>query len=329
MILQRGYFKRNFWQELGLSAAGSAIGSLLGIGSSGISYNQQKALMSKQYEYQKDFFNYTSEYNSPQNQVTRLEEAGINPALALGQVQTVSGMPGALPNASRQDPKMGSPDFSRALNDGAQRSALSSQADYNNAQAEKARVEAIGVMYDNYKKAFDSKDENMQKRFEAEINALSSQADRDSAIAEKTGVEIGLVEAQKIVEFAKANNINQNTALLFEKMLTERENRKNVIATFDKIVAEAGKINADKFLLGLLAEKMKIEKPFWHTNAYNEASLIIQKASKTGKLMDAEINQLNALAAQSVATSGSEIWDIILDIVGLVVGRNTRKVGFK
>lgn len=59
------------------------IGSLLsGVGNvigSSMQYNTQKKLLEQQYQNQIDFWNMNNEYNSPKNQMARLQEAGINP----------------------------------------------------------------------------------------------------------------------------------------------------------------------------------------------------------------------------------------------------------
>lgn len=58
-------------------------GSLFNLGLNTLSTN---SMMRNQFDYGKKMFDYTSEYNSPKNQVSRLKDAGINPALALSTI---------------------------------------------------------------------------------------------------------------------------------------------------------------------------------------------------------------------------------------------------
>lgn len=63
-----------------IGAGISTIGNLVG---AGINNNYAKQQMKLQNELNKEYFDYTSEYNSPFNQVGRLKAAGLNPALAV------------------------------------------------------------------------------------------------------------------------------------------------------------------------------------------------------------------------------------------------------
>ena len=68
---------------MSLSLAAAALGgSALSAGSSLLggmmNYSGSKKLMEKQYELNKRYFDYVSDYNSPVNQMKRLEEAGLN-----------------------------------------------------------------------------------------------------------------------------------------------------------------------------------------------------------------------------------------------------------
>lgn len=70
------------------------IGSLIsGIGNavgSAVQYNTQKKLLEQQYKNQIDFWNMNNEYNTPKNQLARLQDAGINPYSQYGGNNTSS-----------------------------------------------------------------------------------------------------------------------------------------------------------------------------------------------------------------------------------------------
>lgn len=70
-----------------IGGALSGIGSIFG---SNMQYNSQKKLLEQQYQNQIDFWNMNNEYNTPANQVKRLQEAGINPYSQFGGTNSSS-----------------------------------------------------------------------------------------------------------------------------------------------------------------------------------------------------------------------------------------------
>lgn len=79
----------------GLIAAGAAVGnafnSLFNIGAARKQYHRQKALMTKQFNMDKEMWNIQNEYNLPENQMARLKAAGLNPNLVYGSSGGISG----------------------------------------------------------------------------------------------------------------------------------------------------------------------------------------------------------------------------------------------
>lgn len=67
------------------SAVGSLISGAFGLGGSALNYAYSKKLAAQQNEYNLQMWNLQNEYNSPQNQMRRFEEAGLNPNLIYGQ----------------------------------------------------------------------------------------------------------------------------------------------------------------------------------------------------------------------------------------------------
>lgn len=131
------------WNNIGAGAISTGVNTLFGLASNQVQYNQQKKLMAKQYQYQKDFYDYTNNLNSPENQVERLKKAGLNPALAHGTVQNVGGTTGSMPNAKGPDLKTGQLDLLRAEELNVLQKNSDSQTEVNNSiiEANKAKAQ--------------------------------------------------------------------------------------------------------------------------------------------------------------------------------------------
>lgn len=72
------------------------------------------------------------------------------------------------------------------------------------------------------------------------------------------------------------------------------DENKNIKATYKEIVSRVGLNKANAAILSLQAEKMRIEKPMWHSEAYNRCSLIMQQAAQYGKITDAQLEEYKA-----------------------------------
>lgn len=94
--------------DLASAATGAAVSGGLGIISSGLNYLFNKKLAEQQNQYNLDMWKMQAEYNSPQAQMQRFSEAGLNPNLIYGQ-----GSNGNMANAPQKvTPQV--PEFSRA-----------------------------------------------------------------------------------------------------------------------------------------------------------------------------------------------------------------------
>lgn len=69
----------------GAAVAGAAVQGGFGILGSGLNYLFNKRLAEQQNQYNIDMWNMQNEYNSPQAQMQRFQEAGLNPNLIYGQ----------------------------------------------------------------------------------------------------------------------------------------------------------------------------------------------------------------------------------------------------
>lgn len=164
---------------------GAAVGAL-GAGLSYFSAQSQNEEARRQFDqslsWQKQQYNDMKRYNSPQNQIRMMREAGINPALALGQLPSSAAVGSP---ASGSTASMVQPDFS-GLNTSAEYLAnyetLNSQRDLNYADAASKLQDSLGKGIDNAYKA---------RNYELAQNLTSEQANLLRLNAEFTQRNMG------------------------------------------------------------------------------------------------------------------------------------------
>lgn len=128
---------------------GSAISGSMGLIGSAINYNYQSKLQDKQNQFNLDMWNLQNEYNSPQAQMKRYEEAGLNPALIYSQGNPgnaasapVQGVPDA-PELSHDMRELGQAFNIEGLKTAiANRKKAENEADITKSEAENARTES-------------------------------------------------------------------------------------------------------------------------------------------------------------------------------------------
>lgn len=147
--------------------AGSAISGAFGLIGSALQYKYNSQLQEKQNQFNLDMWNLQNEYNSPQAQMKRFEEAGLNPALMYSQGNPgnatsapVQGVPEA-PELSRDMRELG-----QAFNIEGLKTAI---ANRKKAQAEARQATAAAEDAESSNKALEELDWNY------EFNPLSGQ----------------------------------------------------------------------------------------------------------------------------------------------------------
>lgn len=132
------------------SAIGSAVGSIasnLGGGLLGSWYQgkQNKKAQSRDQRFQQYMWNQQNEYNLPINQVARLREAGLNPQLALGDVNSVAGA--SLGGQSSSGHSVNAPDIDilGALESYKQIRLLSEKAETERVAQEQMRAQTLNT----------------------------------------------------------------------------------------------------------------------------------------------------------------------------------------
>lgn len=191
----------------GLGALGTAVGAGVSAHNASQTNKLNYKLLKEQQEFAKDMWHLQNLYNSPYAQRQRLEQAGINPALALGNITTGIAQSVQTPSAA---PAVGH-DAGNILANGIQQGAntlLSAQTAQNqkaliDAQVLKTNVESAGLAIDNKFKTrekqalLDQVQANIESmRTNSDLNRFNldflrkSEPDQLRAIAEDVNVKI-------------------------------------------------------------------------------------------------------------------------------------------
>ena len=143
-------------------------------------------MMQKQMDYNTDMWNKQNEYNDPSKQVERLRAAGINPALALGNISTGSAQgvsSPSLPSPSGATMQPFRPDFSgignaimSAYQIANQSDLVAAQVNNLNAQSDVARARAAADNAWTYEKLKETKVGRMflEQTFDVRKNQLNA-----------------------------------------------------------------------------------------------------------------------------------------------------------
>lgn len=140
-------------------------------------FERELYLMDKQFDNDLEMWNKQNEYNSPANQMKRLQDAGLNPNLMYsnGNAGNATSMPtmskGSVSMASAPRAKYNI-DFSKLM-PLMQMENLNAQNKLINAQTIEAEERAKGVTLDNIRKGIDNT--YMPEKYDAEINRINEE----------------------------------------------------------------------------------------------------------------------------------------------------------
>lgn len=193
----------------GLGLAGSAIGAGVSAHNASQTNKLNYKLFKEQQEFNREMWHMQNAYNTPQAQRQRLEQAGINPAIALGNITT--GTAQAVQSASPA-PAVGH-DAGNILANGIQNGAnsllssnqLSVQKSLADAQVNKTNAETAGILIDN--KTLDARKQQELKESMARELVNQQQASNIQALTDRykqlTPEELKKVRAE--VDSIRAN----------------------------------------------------------------------------------------------------------------------------
>ena len=195
------FIKRNEGSLVGLGT--SLISGIFGSGSNRKAYHRSKKLMDKQMAMDKQMFDYQNAYNTPAQQMARLKDAGLNPALMYGQGTT--GNASGYPQSKFQElrPFMGPTDIAQTTAAGVQMSL---------ANAQLKQIEE-NTMYTKIKGANETKNTQYQTALMDQQTAkvrqetLTEIENRALVIAQKSKTEQEKINTEIVAEI---NKIDKN-----------------------------------------------------------------------------------------------------------------------
>lgn len=210
-------------QQIGINAASSAVGGLVGLATSALQHHYNKKLSEKQFEQNVAMWNMQNEYNSPVAQRKRLEEAGLNPAL-MYQNGASAGNATSMPQYQAFGQSL-----SQNLLDGMQMAQISANIRKTNAEAENEEnkspfvaLEAQAII-DNYIADADVKRSTIRK-MSAEISKMEIEGRKleQDILVGIEDVKLKIAQTASEEERRKLTELQEGLVIL-QKSLTSQQ----------------------------------------------------------------------------------------------------------
>lgn len=217
-------------QQIGINAASSAIGGVIGLAGAALQHKYNKDLAQFQYDKNLEMWEKQNTYNSPIEQRKRLEEAGLNPALMYGNGSVSTGNASQMP----QYQQMGV-DLSSNMLSAMQMAQMAANIRNTNADTEgkkidnKTKDEMNRAIIDNYLKDLDVKDSqiNINVKTLSKMDVDISKANKE---IEDLNATIALKAAQTSSETERKALYAAQTALTILQQSTEKSKKENLDA---------------------------------------------------------------------------------------------------
>lgn len=225
---------------IGTSFASGILGSVIGNYSANQQYKYQRKLNEQQFDLQKQMFDYTSEYNTPANQVGRLQEAGLNPNLAYGNgASSASGTTGSISGGQAQQGVRGQVDslqFAQLQNLIANTNRSETQSGLDKSQSEYLRSQTIGQLLKNYSENYRNK--FIKEFVENELRLMSTQSDYYEKSAIERDSQALLNRETATTEVARRYNLNVQSQQYLSQVLVNISQAAVNGATVEKIAQD-------------------------------------------------------------------------------------------
>ena len=188
------------WLAPAIAGGASLIGGLFNSGSQRRQNLQSQAFSREMYQQQRDdginFWNMQNDYNSPQAQMNRFQEAGLNPNLIYGQGN--SGNAGAIPTPDVQSAQFKSPESGNAISS-AGLSAINAMYDLEIKQASYDNMKRQGnvIAMDAALRAAQADNSSFDARLKKKLENNSLQVAEENLRALQTNTNFQLSEWER------------------------------------------------------------------------------------------------------------------------------------
>lgn len=150
-----------------LNAVGNLVGNLVNYGSDRTNNERQRQLMYEANRLQRENINAQNAYNSPAAQISRLESAGLNPALMYGNGSGDTGLQSSVPSVDTPNfvaPKVGSTDITGAMTPLVNAELAKANIEKTNAETEEilSRIPGTGADSEYKVRSLDSRLQNLE-----------------------------------------------------------------------------------------------------------------------------------------------------------------------
>lgn len=266
---------------------GQAIGQAINAYSTGQQNKKSRQFTEKMYGIQKAdnlaFWNMQNEYNSPQSQMKRFQEAGLNPHLIYGQGNSGNAQQISTPDV--QPAQFRTPEWGNAVSAGAlgyinsiydleikqaQNDLLKSQVTTQTAEAALKAGQLLNLQTDTARKEFDL-------AFENEMRQTSADARRELVRQMRTNTDISLRRdiREQVMQSSNLKEASERISNLIQTRAMQEYQMAHTAADKARIIAETARIRKSISLMsqeGVLKElDVKLSKdnirpgdPIWY-----------------------------------------------------------------
>ena len=212
------FLQRN---EASIVGAGTGLlGGLFSIGARKKAFKRSKELMNKQFNMDKQMWDYQNAYNTPVRQMQRLKDAGLNPALMYGQGTTGNANNMVQSKFTELSPYTSATDIAQSTAAGVQMSMMNAQKKLAESQAYKNTIDGL----------YRTKDYELAKTMnEQQVASLSASEDETRQRIENLKAEKGLTDA-KVTSEKTINDLNNE----YLKLERAGMHKGNILATVFK-----------------------------------------------------------------------------------------------